>query len=83
MSSINTNINAVVAQKAMVVSGRERASAMESLATGQRVNSASDDAAGLAISNKLQTRVISLGQAIRNSNDGIPCCKLQMAHQAR
>lgn len=71
MSTINTNIAALVAQQALVMSDRDRASAMEALATGKRVNSASDDAAGLAISNKLNTRVISLGQAIRNSNDGI------------
>ena len=71
MSIINTNIAALVAQQAMVISGRDSANAMEALSTGKRVNSAADDAAGLAISNKLNTRVMSLGQAIRNSNDGI------------
>lgn len=71
MSTINTKIPSLVAHQAMVVSGRERANAMESLATGRRINSASDDSAGLAISNKLHTRVISLGQSIRNANDGM------------
>lgn len=41
------------------------------LATGQRINSAADDAAGLGISNKLGTQIISLNQAVRNANDGI------------
>jgi flagellin len=71
MSTINTNIPSLVAQQAMVVSGRERANAMESLSTGKRVNSASDDSAGLTISNRLNTRVISLAQSVRNANDGI------------
>lgn len=71
MSTINTNIASLVAQQAMVVSGRERDSAMEALSTGKRINSAADDAAGLAIGNKLHTRVVSLGQAIRNANDGV------------
>lgn len=71
MSTINTNIPALVAQQSMVVSGRDRSKAMEALATGQRINSASDDSAGLAISSKLHTRVISLGQSIRNANDGV------------
>lgn len=44
---------------------------MEQLSTGQRINSAADDATGLAIGNKLGTQILSLNQAVRNANDGI------------
>jgi flagellin len=71
MPSINTNLQAQQAQNALTVSNRQLNTAMSQLSTGLRVNSASDDAASLAIGNRMQTRVLSLNQTIRNANDGI------------
>ena len=71
MASINTNLQAQQAQNALTVSNRQLNTAMSQLSTGLRVNSASDDAASLAIGNRMQTRVLSLNQTIRNANDGI------------
>lgn len=68
---INTNIMAVQARDALKVNGRAMAQAMEQLSTGRRVNSASDDAAGLAISTTMSAQVRSLVVAVRNANDGI------------
>ena len=71
MDSINTNLKALRAQNAMTVNNRQLNTAMSQLSTGLRVNSAADDAASLAIGNRMQTRVLSLNQTIRNANDGI------------
>lgn len=71
MSVVNTNVNAAVAKQSMVVNQRALSTSLEQLSTGKRINSASDDAAGLAISTKLGTRIISLDMAVRNANDGI------------
>ena len=71
MASINTNLQALQAQNALSVNNRQLNSSMSQLSTGLRVNSASDDAASLAIGNRMQTRVLSLNQTIRNANDGI------------
>lgn len=71
MSVINTNIKSIVAQNAMTVNNRSLSKAMEQLSTGSRINSAADDAAGLAISNKMTAQVRGLNQAVRNANDGI------------
>jgi flagellin len=71
MSVVNSNIRAVAAQQAMVVNQRDLSTAVHQLATGKRINGAADDAAGLAIGNKLGTRIISLDMAVRNANDGI------------
>jgi len=71
MTVINTNINAAAAKNALTLNQRDLSSAMKQLATGRRINSASDDAAGLAISNKLTSQIRSLDMAVRNANDGI------------
>jgi flagellin len=71
MSVINTNVKSLVAQNAMTVNNRSLSKAMEQLSTGKRINSAADDAAGLAISNKMTSQIRGLNQAIRNANDGI------------
>lgn len=71
MSVINTNTKSIVAQNAMTVSGRAMSKAMEQLSTGKRINSAADDAAGLAISSKMTSQIKGLNQAVRNANDGI------------
>lgn len=68
MSVVNSNIKALIASQAMLVSERSLGKAMTQLSTGKRINSASDDAAGLAISNKLGTQIRSLNQAVRNAD---------------
>ena len=69
--SINTNIASMTAQRAFLNSNASLETAFERLSTGKRVNSAVDDAAGLAIGKDLESRVSGLNQAIRNTNDGI------------
>jgi flagellin len=71
MTVINTNVKSLVAQNALSVNNRSLSKAMEQLSTGKRINSAADDAAGLAISNKMTAQIKGLNQAIRNANDGI------------
>jgi len=71
MTVINTNIGAQVAANAMKENSRVMNITMERLATGQRINSASDDAAGLAIGDRMEAQVRGLQQATRNSNDAI------------
>ena len=71
MSVINTNVKSLMAQNAMSVNNRQLTKTMEQLSTGTRLNSAADDAAGLAISNKMTAQVKGLNQAVRNANDAI------------
>jgi flagellin len=71
MSVINTNVKSIVAQNAMTVNSRAMSKVMEQLSTGKRINGAADDAAGLAISEKMTAQIRGLNQAVRNANDGI------------
>jgi flagellin len=71
MSVINTNVKSMIAQNAMTVNNRSLGKAMEQLSTGKRINAASDDAAGLAIANRMTAQVKALDQSVRNANDGI------------
>ncbi|WP_396439422.1 flagellin [Limnohabitans sp.] len=71
MSVINTNVKSIVAQNAMTVNSRSMSKVMEQLSTGKRINGAADDAAGLAISEKMTAQIRGLNQAVRNANDGI------------
>jgi flagellin len=68
---INTNVSALSAQRNLETSGINLHKALERLSSGLRVNSASDDAAGLAISTRLGAQIRGLNQAIRNANDGV------------
>ncbi len=68
---VNTNISSLNAQRQLNSSAADLNKASERLASGQRINSAADDAAGLAISNRQTSQIRGLDQAIRNSNDGI------------
>lgn len=68
---INTNISSLNAQRQLMKSGQELDQSMERLSSGMRINSASDDAAGLAISNRQTSQIRGLNQAVRNANDGI------------
>jgi len=71
MSVINTNISAIAAQNSLRVTGLNQATAMERLSSGIRINSAKDDAAGLAISTRMTANIRGISAAIRNANDGI------------
>jgi flagellin len=71
MAVVNTNINASVAQNALARNERAMNTAMERLSTGQRINSAADDAAGLAISSRMTSQIRGLDVGIRNANDAI------------
>ncbi len=71
MSVINTNVSAMYSQNAMKTNSRAMSTAMEQLSTGTRVNSAKDDAAGLAIGQNLSSQIRGLNMAVRNLNDGI------------
>jgi flagellin len=71
MTVINTNIKALVAQDSARQVNLKLATAMERLSTGLRINSAKDDAAGLAISERMNAQVRGLGMAIKNANDGL------------
>lgn len=68
---VNSNISSLNAQRQMLKTGAELDQASERLASGKRINSAADDAAGLAISNRQTSTIRGLDQAIRNANDGI------------
>lgn len=69
--SINTNVVSINAQRNMSLSSSSLATSMQRLSSGLRVNSAKDDAAGLAISERMSTQVRGLDVAARNANDGI------------
>ena len=71
MTVINTNTAAAVTANALTKNERAMHTAMERLSTGQRINSAGDDAAGLAISSRMTSQVNGLNMAIRNANDAI------------
>lgn len=71
MSVINTNVSALYSQNAMKTNARAMNSAMEQLSTGSRINSAKDDAAGLAIGQSMTSQIRGLNQAVRNANDGV------------
>ena len=70
-STINTNINSLNAQRNLAASANSLATSMSRLSSGLRVNSAKDDAAGLAIAERMNTQTRGMNVAIRNANDGI------------
>ena len=71
MAVINTNVAAQISANALAKNDRAMTQSMQRLATGTRINSASDDAAGLAVASKLTSQVRGLSQAVRNGNDAI------------
>ena len=71
MTVINTNTASMVARDAIQRNDRDMSQAMERLSTGSRINSAKDDAAGLAISERMSAQVSGLNMATRNANDAI------------
>jgi len=71
MAVINTNINAIRAANASNAASKMLGTAMERLSTGKRINSAKDDAAGMAINTSMTSQIKGMSQGIRNANDGI------------
>ena len=71
MAVINTNVKALFSQMALSQSGRSQTVAMQQLSTGKRINSARDDAAGMAIATRMTHQIRSLNQAVRNAGDAI------------
>ena len=71
MATINTNMAANIASNSLTRNERSMSATMERLSTGLRINSAKDDAAGLAISSKMTSQINGLKQAVRNANDAI------------
>ena len=68
---IGTNVSSLTTQRHLEASRAEMETSMERLASGKRINSAMDDAAGLAIAHSLDSKISSLNQGVRNANDGI------------
>ena len=78
MTVINTNNAATLTANALTKNERAMSQAMERLSTGVRINSAADDAAGLAISSRMTSQINGLNMAVRNANDAISMVKLLM-----
>ena len=71
MSTINTNLSSINAQRNLTKSNNELSTSMQRLSSGLRVNSAKDDAAGMSIATKMDSQIRGMSQASRNANDGI------------
>jgi flagellin len=71
MTVINTNVAATITANALTKNERAMSQAMERLSTGQRINNAGDDAAGLAVSSRMTSQINGLNMAVRNANDAI------------
>ena len=71
MSVVNTNTSASISQAAIHKNERELSKTMEQLSTGSKINSAADDAAGLAMAAKFTSQIKGLDMAVKNANDGI------------
>ena len=69
--SINTNVMSLSAQRSLGATQAKLGGNLSRLSSGQRINTAADDAAGLAISERFKAQIRSMGQAERNANDGI------------
>jgi len=83
MGVINSNISALHAQASLSANQVNLSKAMERLSTGVRINSAKDDAAGLAISNRMTTDIRGYAVAMRNANDGISLTQTAEGHLAQ
>src|SRR3954465_14375976 len=68
---INTNVMSLNAQRNLTTSGNQLQTSIQRLSSGLRINSAKDDAAGLAISNRMTSQINGMDQATRNANDGV------------
>src|SRR3978361_1531761 len=68
---IATNVQSIAAQRNLAVNGAAQKGSLEKLASGTRITRAADDAAGLAISEKMRAAIRTVRQDVRNANDGI------------
>ena len=68
---VKTNVQGLIAQRQLSINRRAQANSLERLSSGQRINRSSDDAAGLAVSERIRAKIASLGVAKRNANDGV------------
>ena len=71
MAVVNTNVSASIAQSALARNDRALGTAMEQLSTGRKINSAGDNASGLAITARMTSQIKGLDTAIRNANDAV------------
>ena len=71
MAVVNTNISASLAQASLAKNERALSKAMEQLSTGKKINTAADDAAGLAISSRMTSQIVGLDQSVQNAHDAI------------
>ena len=69
--TINTNIASIQSERALAMNRGNMETAMQRLSSGKRINSALDDASGLAVANRMRNQIEGLNMAIRNANDGI------------
>lgn len=76
MSVINTNVSSLQAQNSLRLNENKLSTSMARLSSGIRINSAKDDAAGLAISTRMTSEIRGLSQAVRNANDGISVAQI-------
>ena len=74
--TVNTNVASLSAQRSMLSTNNALQTSFERLASGKRINSASDDAAGLAVSQSLTSAINGVNQAMRNANDGISAAQI-------
>ena len=74
--TVNTNVASLSAQRSMLNTNNALQTSFERLASGKRINSASDDAAGLAVSQSLTSAINGVNQAMRNANDGISAAQI-------
>ena len=70
MTIVNTNVGSLIAKSSLAAQNKNMEASIEKLSTGLRINTASDDAAGMAISSRMESTIRGLSQAIRNSSDG-------------
>ena len=68
---VNTNVGSLSAQRSLAASGAELKTAMERLSSGSKINSASDDAAGFAIAERMTSQIRGLNMAAKNAGDGL------------
>ena len=81
MVGINTNLSALNARQSLESNAVNQSTAMQQLSTGLRINSAKDDAAGLAIATKMNSNIKGVAVAVRNANDGISMVVLVATRQ--
>ena len=71
MTVINTNVNALYSQLALQNTSKSQSSSMQQLSTGMKINSAADNAAGMAIVNRMHTQISGISQSIQNAGDAV------------